>query len=76
MVKKGTTDAVEIMHRRFIKGDKKRLESIKREMEKLDIAERIYDLRTKAGLTQKQFAERINTTQFAISRLEDADYDI
>ncbi len=35
--KKATTDALEILHRRFIKGDKKRLASINREREKLDI---------------------------------------
>lgn len=73
--KKGTTDAVEIMHRRFIKGNKKRLESVEREWQKLDIAQQIYDLRTKAGLTQKQLANLVGTTQSVISRLEDADYN-
>ena len=73
--KKGTTDAVEILHRRFIKGDKKRLASIEREREKLNIAQQIYDLRTKAGLTQKQLADLVGTTQSVISRLEDADYN-
>lgn len=73
--KKGTTDAVEIMHRRFIKGDKKRLASIEREREKLNIAEQIYKLRTKAGLSQKQLAKLVGTKQSAINRLEDADYD-
>jgi transcriptional regulator with XRE-family HTH domain len=46
-----------------------------REREKLDIAGQIYRLRTKAGLTQKQLARMIRTTQSVISRLEDADYD-
>jgi len=73
--KKGTTDAVEIMHRRYIKGDKKRLESVESEREKLVIAEQIYELRTKAGLTQKQLANLVGTKQSVISRLEDADYD-
>jgi ribosome-binding protein aMBF1 (putative translation factor) len=73
--KRTTTDAVEIMHHRYIKGSKKRLESIERESEKLTVAEQIYRLRTKAGLTQKQLANMIGTTQSVISRLEDADYD-
>lgn len=73
--KKTTTDAVDILHHRYIKGNKKRLESIEREREKLTIAEQIYELRTKAGLTQKQLASMIGTTQSVISRLEDADYD-
>ncbi|HKA55635.1 MAG TPA: helix-turn-helix domain-containing protein [Candidatus Binatia bacterium] len=35
----------------------------------------IYDARTKAGLTQKQLATRLGTTQSVISRLESADYE-
>ena len=73
--KKTTSDAVEILHHRYIKGDKKRLASVKREREKLIIAEQVYELRTKAGLSQKQLGDLIGTTQSAISRLEDADYN-
>jgi ribosome-binding protein aMBF1 (putative translation factor) len=73
--KRTTTDAVKILHSRYIKGDKKRLESLEKEREKLNIAEQIYELRTKAGLTQKQLARMIGTTQSVISRLEDTDYD-
>ncbi len=39
------------------------------------VAQAIYDVRTKAGLTQSQLAERIDSTQPVISQLEDADYD-
>jgi len=73
--KRTTTDAVEILHHRYIKGSKKRLESIETEREKLSVAEQIYELRTKAGLTQKQLASMVGTTQSVISRFEDADYD-
>ena len=38
------------------------------------IAQEIYALRTRAGLTQKQLAELVGTTDSVISRLEDADY--
>ena len=34
----------------------------------------IYALRTKSGLTQKQLAAMVGTTDSVISRLEDADY--
>lgn len=37
MKRESTTDAVEIMHRRYVKGDKKRLASIKREKWKLNL---------------------------------------
>jgi len=72
--RKHTTDAVKILHDRFIKGDPKRLAAIQEKREKADIAQQIYDLRTQAGLTQIQLAKMIGTTQSVISRLEDADY--
>ena len=73
--KKTTTDAVKILHRRYIKGSCKRLKSLRKEREKAEFAAQIYGLRTKAGLTQKQLADLIGTTQSVISRLEDADYN-
>src|SRR5438093_8304905 len=36
---------------------------------------KIYDLRTKAGLSQAQFAKLVGTTASVICRLEDADYE-
>ena len=39
-----------------------------------EIAQQIYRLRTKAGMTQKRLAELVETTDSVISRLEDADY--
>ena len=35
----------------------------------------IYDARTNAGLSQKELAALIGTTQSVISRLEDSDYE-
>jgi len=65
---------VKILHNRYVKGDAKRLASLESEREKAAIAAQIYDLRNKAGLTQKQLADLVGTTQSVISRLEDADY--
>lgn len=50
-------------------------ELVARERAKLQIARRILDLRTAAGLTQAELARRIGTQQPVIARLEDADYD-
>src|SRR3990172_6453560 len=53
----------------------------KRDPEMLQIAEdyrvaqMIYDARTSAGLTQRQLADAVGTTQSVISQLEDADYE-
>lgn len=40
-----------------------------------EVAQLIYEARTKAGLTQKELAELIGTKQPVIARLEDADYE-
>lgn len=70
-----TTDAVKILHQRYVKNSKKRIKSLERERENIGIAEQVYSLRTQAKLSQKELADLVGTTQSAISRLEDADYD-
>lgn len=40
----------------------------------LEVAQMIYDARTRAGLSQRELAERIASRQSVIARLEDADY--
>jgi ribosome-binding protein aMBF1 (putative translation factor) len=72
---KTTSDAVKILHARYIKGRPHRLKSLQSERQKANIAAQIYRLRTKAGLSQKALADLIGTTQSVISRLEDADYN-
>ncbi len=71
---KNRQDAVTILHERYVKDNPRRIESLQRERENLRIAEQIYNLRTQAGLSQKQLAQKVGTTQSVISRLEDADY--
>jgi ribosome-binding protein aMBF1 (putative translation factor) len=41
----------------------------------LEVAQMIYDARTKAGLSQSELAELIGSKQPVIARLEDADYE-
>ena len=48
---------------------------LEQEQANLDIARKVYKLRTKAKLSQAELARKVGTTQSAISRLEDADYD-
>ncbi len=71
---KTTSNAVKILHNRYIKGNKKRLERLEKEREKLNIAQQVHDIRTNAGLSQEELARLIGTTQSVICRLEDADY--
>lgn len=70
-----TTDAVEILRRRYVDGDAERLASLEQERLHAKVARQIYDLRTRAGLTQAELAQKVQTTQSAISRLESADYE-
>jgi len=41
----------------------------------LDVAQMIYDARTKAGLSQSELATLIGSKQPVIARLEDGDYE-
>jgi transcriptional regulator with XRE-family HTH domain len=70
-----TTDAIDILHRRYIGADAERAASLQEERVNAQVARTIRELREDAGLTQKELAEMIETTQSVISRLEDADYD-
>lgn len=72
---KPTSDAVEILHRRLVKEDPKKLAELEKIRAENDIARKIYDLRTKAGLSQRELAKLVRTTASVICRLEDADYD-
>ena len=40
-----------------------------------EIGRKIYELRTRASLTQKELADLVGTTASVICRLEDADYE-
>ncbi|HJZ04383.1 MAG: hypothetical protein XU11_C0035G0002 [Candidatus Dadabacteria bacterium CSP1-2] len=73
--KKPTTDAVEILHRRYFEGRPERLALLEEERANAEIARKIYELRAKAGLTQRELAKLVGTTASVICRLEDADYE-
>jgi ribosome-binding protein aMBF1 (putative translation factor) len=70
-----TKDAVEILHHRYIEGKSEMLALLEEERANAEIARRIYELRTAAGLSQRELARRVGTTTSVICRLEDADYD-
>lgn len=40
-----------------------------------DVAQKVRELRAASGLTQKQLAQKVGTSQSVISRIEDDDYD-
>jgi ribosome-binding protein aMBF1 (putative translation factor) len=72
---KRTSNAVKILHQRYIGGDSERKASLEQERVGAEVARTIYELREQAGLSQRELAEKVGTTQSVISRLEDSDYE-
>jgi transcriptional regulator with XRE-family HTH domain len=70
-----TSNGVRILHHRYVGEDVQRKASLEQERVNAEVARTIYELREQAGLSQKELAERVETTQSVISRLEDADYE-
>jgi transcriptional regulator with XRE-family HTH domain len=73
--KRRQSDALRILHSKYVAGRPDREAALERERLNAKVARLIYDYREEAGLTQKQLAELVDTTQSVISRLEDADYE-
>ena len=66
---------MEILHQEFYEGRPERQAELEEARLNAAIARKIYQLRTEAGLTQKELAERVGTSHSNISRLEDDDYE-
>ena len=75
MIGEKKDNAAKILHDRYIGDDAERQVSLEEERLSAQVARSIYRMRIDAGLTQKQLAELVGTTQSVISRLEDADYE-
>src|SRR5438552_5869987 len=73
--RKPTTNAVEIMHRRYFEGKPEMLAALEEARANDEVARKVCALRTKAGLTQRQLAKLVGTTASVICMLEDADYE-
>jgi|SRR5437762_1720787 len=73
--RKLTRDAVEILDRRYYHGNRQRLSALEEARANDAVARKIYELRTKAALTQRQLAKLVGTTASVICLLEDADYE-
>ena len=72
-MKTRTSDAIDILRRRV--GDDPEMKALIAEARaNREVAQLVHDLRTSAGLTQKELADKIGTSQSTIARLEHADY--
>jgi ribosome-binding protein aMBF1 (putative translation factor) len=72
--RKFQSPALQHAYEEFIGHDRVRIESFERELFNAELARKLYDLRTRAGLSQRDLAGRVGTTASVICRLEDADY--
>jgi ribosome-binding protein aMBF1 (putative translation factor) len=68
-------DAVAILQRRYFEGKPEMEAHLQEERANAEVARKIFELRTKAGLSQRALAKFIGTTASVICRLEDADYE-
>jgi ribosome-binding protein aMBF1 (putative translation factor) len=70
-----TSDAIEAMHRRYYEGKPERIAALEEARANDEVARKILQLRTQAGLSQRELAKLVGTTASVICRLEDADYE-
>jgi len=73
--KRFQSGALQYTYDRYIGNDPKRVQEYEEEAINADIARKVYELRSKAGLSQRDLAKRVGTSASAICRLEDADYE-
>lgn len=73
--KKFKSDALQYAYHRFIGQNPEQVAAYEEELANAELARKIYDLRTKAVLSQRQLAKLVGTTASVICRLEDADYE-
>src|ERR1700722_13713568 len=75
MKKRFQSDALQSVYEEIIGDDQQRQADFEQELINVEAAQLIYDMRTKAGLSQRELAKRVGTTASVICRLEDADYE-
>ena len=67
--------ALQFAYDRYIGDDPALAAAFEAELSEAKIASQICNLRKRAGLSQRQLAEKVGTTASVICRLEDSDYD-
>lgn len=72
---KATSDAVEILHKRYYAGRPDRISALAEARAEDELSRKIHQLREEAGLTQERLAKLVGTTPSVISRLEDSEYE-
>lgn len=68
-------DALDQLIDKFVGHDSKRQAMLDEEIMNVEAAQLVYDLRKRAGLTQRELARKVGTTASVICRMEQADYE-
>jgi ribosome-binding protein aMBF1 (putative translation factor) len=74
MTKRFQSAALQEVYQEIVGPDGARQEAFEQELVNVEAAQLLYDMRTKAGLSQRALAQRVGTTASVICRLEDAGY--
>ena len=68
-------DALDQLMDKFVGDDPERQAMLDEEIVNVEAAQLVYNLRKKAGLSQRELAKRVGTTASVICRIEQADYE-
>ena len=68
-------DALDQLIDKFVGDDPERKMMLDEEIVNVEAAQLVYDLRRKAGLSQRELAKKVGTTASVICRMEQADYE-
>ena len=68
-------DGLDQLIDKFVEGNPERQAMLDDEIVNVEAAQLVYDLRKKAGLSQRELAKRVGTTASVICRMEQADYE-
>jgi ribosome-binding protein aMBF1 (putative translation factor) len=74
MRRKPKSDALQELYDELIGDDPKKQTEYDEALVNVKASQLLYDMRTAAGLSQRELAKRVGTTASVICRLEDADY--
>src|SRR5271165_3182078 len=75
MNKKPKSDALHELYDELVGDDSTKQAEYEEGLVNVKAAQLLYDMRTTAGLSQRELAKRVGTTASVICRLEDADYE-
>ena len=73
--RKFDSKAVKFLYDRYVGDDPEQIAAYEQEVLNAEIARKIFEMRTRAGLSQRELASRVGTSASAICRLEDGDYE-